>query len=808
MKRVLLALLLLPAFASAQFTDDFNRADELLDASSNWDRPTADGQNVNVVSNQLETGTQTGRRLYRSPDQSDADQYVQADVPTLTNHPANTVSQIVLRATDRINYIGIGVSASGNIDCGIREANVYTSFWNGTPAGTVQALKVEAEGNTIRCYYDVGAGFVLADTEINITTFNSITRAGITDASGTSGKPMFDNYENGALTTPTDFVDWVAEIETHFDTDHTLGTTYYFNSDATGNDSGTSNANAFTTCGQVDAKNFTAGDNLLFMEDQATTCDQKIKNDTMVGDNAGNHFHMGAYHMSGGVETPGKSGGPYSNTPDGRPCLDGGDFADYDYFGGMTNAQVQALIPPVTGNPMVVGVLEGVLNWYQASNYDLDLHIDGLCVRASGGRHIRFTQTGSAVANYLLLEDSYFQGAMTQSVHLSGVRFAVVKNNWLTQSDAERTYGTTPGNTQACMAFKGTTGDPDTSVYVAFKNNVIWDSLCSEGVQSNSGGRSVLIENNVIIDAGHVAGIYLDRTNDMTVRRNFIVHTARTAFEIPGTLDWGGIVVQNEQSCGSFDWCSAYSDPADFAAYATQNAVISDNLVVGWRYGMTFQSQASGTDPNTHLGEAHGACVYYYNNMVLDPDDRFFSINNAAPTSNYVLRTDCPPRVWGNAFMNFGEVGNNVLVERNDTQFATVFDYNYMTSDITVASSYDQNITTTGITMPLADYSDLSSYMTLDADNWMSYTNVRAFLSAMGINPDNLADKDMELFRPTASVASGLALSVFTFPTNNITGEPDDTDIEGNTYTSTPYFGPFATVGASSSGLLLKRRRH
>ena len=795
MKRLALLLALVPALSFADLSDNFDRTNEALDADAAWTKlGGTGGTELSIVSNQLENSNAAGaRRAYESTDQSSADMTVSSDfVGAVADMLGKTTNQVVGRLVDVDNYIGIGVGPIGQVNCGSRVAGTWTEFETTTQA-SVQAIKLELEGTNVRCYYDIGAGWVLFHTELSVTDHSTETSAGYVANQNNPGVAVWDNYSNTTIA-GSGFTDQVQAVRDHFNTDHTLGTTYYFNNTATGTDNGTSDANAFTTCAQVDAKSFTAGDNLLFHEDQATTCTVKIKNDTMVGNGTTNHFHIGAYHMDGGVETPGLSGGPYSNTPGGRYCLDGGDWADYDYFGGMTNTQVQALEPPVTGNPMTVGVLEGLLNWYQSSDYDLDLHIEDMCVRSTGGRGIRFTQTGSAQADYLHVDNIYIQGTMTQALHLSGVNNFIVENSYFTQSDAEHRYGTSAGNTQACVAFKGTNNDPDTRVYGAFIANTIWDSYCSEGVQSNSGGKSILIDDNIIIDAGHVAGIYYDRTYDMTSRNNIVIHTGRTAFEMPsGALDWGAFVVQNEESCGSFDWCSTYNTPADFALYAVQRVVIENNICVGWRYCYTYQSQASGSSGNTHTGEAHGAGVYFYNNLSLDPDDRHFSINNAAPTSNYALRTDVPPRVWGNIFVNLGEIGN-VLVERNDTQFATVFDYNYISNDLSVGSAYDQNITRTGIQFPLSDYTDLSSYMTTDADDWMDYDNVRAFVTTLGVNPDDLTSKDLVLFKPTVNVESGLALSAFTYPSGNLTGEPNGKDAEHNDRSSTPYFGPFATL--------------
>lgn len=780
------------------FTDDFNRADEILDASDDWDRPTAGGQNINIVGNSLETGSGAGRRLFRSPDQGSANQYVQVTVPALLDHPSSGQTQVALRTLDRLNYIGCGVNATNNFDCGKRVANVYTSFVNTTPGTDIIAIRIEAEDSEIRSYYDIGAGWVLADTETGVGDLSGVTRAGLVDASGTVGRPLWDNYENGTIAGGA-FDDWVADIETHFNVDFfASGTTYYFNSTATGTDTGLSDANAFNTCGQVDAKSFTEGDQMLFMEDQETTCDQKIKNDTMIGDGAGNPFYIGVYHIDGS-ETPGFSGGPYTVTPGGRACLDGMDYGDFDYFGAMSQGDLQAMIPPVNGNPMTSGTLEGVFNWYQGADYDLDLYIEDICVRASGGRAFRFTQTGGTQAEWLYIKNIYIEGTMTQGLHMAGVYNWIMEDSFITMTDAEQEYQLSDTNTQACIGFKGTPGDPDRPVGGVFRTNAIWDSYCSDGIITNSGSRKILIEDNFLVEAGHVAAIYVDRTHDSTVRRNIVLHTARTAFEMPtGALDFAGILTENEESCGSFDWCNTYDQPEDFAEYATQQTVIEYNIVAGHRYNYGIKSQASGKGGNVHTGEAHSAGVYFYNNLSLDAQDRHFTINNPAPQSNYLLRTDVPLRVEGNAFVNIGTF-TNVAVERNDSQFETVFDRTYWSSDLSPQSAYDQNMVDTGMEFPLADYSDLSGYMTTDGDDHMDYDNFRLFLAEMGLDPDDLSSKTLTKFQPTANVLSGLTRSALTYPPSNFSGEQQNLDIEGSAVPASPLFGPFADVAGGGA---------
>ncbi len=77
----------------------------------------------------------------------------------------------------------------------------------------------------------------------------------------------------------------------------------------------------------------------------------------------------------------------------------------------------------------------------------------------------------------------------------------------------------------------------------------------------------------------------------------------------------------------------------------------------------------------------------------------------------------------------------------------------------------------------------------------MDYTNFRSFLTTMGLDPDNLENKTLSKFKPTANVVSGLTLSNLTLPPDNESGTKQDLDIEGSAVPSSPYFGPFAGVG-------------
>ncbi len=84
------------------FSDNFNRANELLDASANWTKVGA-ANCATIVSNIL-TFTAAGESLYTCPDQADVNMFVQATrVETL----ARAYFDIVLRSTDSSNFIGV-----------------------------------------------------------------------------------------------------------------------------------------------------------------------------------------------------------------------------------------------------------------------------------------------------------------------------------------------------------------------------------------------------------------------------------------------------------------------------------------------------------------------------------------------------------------------------------------------------------------------------------------------------------------------------------------------------------------------------
>lgn len=796
--------------------DSFTRPDELLDADAAWTKlGGAGGSELGIVSNQLQLTAASGaRRAYHVADQGDPDMVVQAAVPNLLLRSNTTANQIVLRMLDAGNYIGLGVSESNSCAVGIRVGTLWSEFASTTvlPSDVI-ALKLEAEGTDVRAYYDIGAGWVQFHTENGVTDLQTETLAGFVANTNAPGTVVWDDFETGALAdyVAADPVGYqVVEEIFHYDEldtyPFTYGTTYYFNPNSTGGTgTGLSDANAFYTAQQINAKNFTPGDKLLFRAGTDYVTDRIITNNTMQGDGVDEFFYLGAYHMVGATETPGLGG-------EARPIIRGIEAAALNYPGPMTQADFAGMIPlpAISGGIMQDGSQSGVFNMHGYS--PLHLRFGDIAIIGSGGRGIRWSNGAGLQTGGLLVQNIYIEGTMKQNLHCGGVRDVIIEDSWFTKADMEQLYGAAPGNNQAHIGTKAredTTPTPggvntyDDPTNFTMRRNVLWDSVSSDGIITNSGEREIYILDNVLIDTGHVFSIYVDRTYNCTVTGNIVIRTAREVWH-----DWDGtpidnrggvgIGIQNEKSPGSFPWDELNTEQ-DFLNYASQRVVIAFNIVAGYQdnYGLISQASTAADAQPAHLGAPHGAGCYFYNNMSLDPTGVHFDNPSAAPVENYVLRDDIPQRMWANLFWNGSEKsGENDLADRNDSQFDLVWTNNYKSSDIPTMSNFDRNQVTTGVEMPLASYFDMSPLMTVDADDWMNYTNVRAFLTTIGVNPDNLSDRDLAIFRPTANVLSGITADSLTLPPGNT--YPDQfRDIEGIGLPTSLYFGPFQTVGAS-----------
>jgi hypothetical protein len=164
------------------FSDDFNRANEALSASSDWYQLTGGGD---VVSNKAQGEAGAGSYLRWAFEIAGADGYAEIDVEDLgvglilRSDPGRTVWYEAYWATDGNVYLSrLGATVIGGPVAG---------------GSTGQTLRLEAEGTTIR-------------VKQNGSTIISATDATYDGSSGNfpgiylhSGNPDADNFEAGEL---------------------------------------------------------------------------------------------------------------------------------------------------------------------------------------------------------------------------------------------------------------------------------------------------------------------------------------------------------------------------------------------------------------------------------------------------------------------------------------------------------------------------------------------------------------------------------------------------------------------------------
>lgn len=172
--------------ASAMFSDDFNRADENVEASEDWTRTGGSAGAASILSNQVRfntTDSLVGAVAFLSPDLGSADHWAQVELLAENNGAA------IIRATDAANHIGARrTSTSWQVYKSV--AGVFTSL--GTTASPAlvagDILRAEAIGDQISAY--LNGGLILGPfTE---TDHQAVTRTGF-NARGVVS-PAIDNF--------------------------------------------------------------------------------------------------------------------------------------------------------------------------------------------------------------------------------------------------------------------------------------------------------------------------------------------------------------------------------------------------------------------------------------------------------------------------------------------------------------------------------------------------------------------------------------------------------------------------------------
>lgn len=183
---------------STVFSDDFNRADENLEASADWDRLDGAAGAMGVRSNQLATLSTTDT-AYACPDVGDADQYAEA---TWERNDAAAYF-LAVRVQDSDNFIGFRRHSDDDIEIYVRESGSFTLVDrledigdHYTSLGAVgSTYRLEVVGTTARALIN---GHIVAEGSIGSYS-PSANRTGFI-ARTSLADPAFDNFEAGPLT--------------------------------------------------------------------------------------------------------------------------------------------------------------------------------------------------------------------------------------------------------------------------------------------------------------------------------------------------------------------------------------------------------------------------------------------------------------------------------------------------------------------------------------------------------------------------------------------------------------------------------
>lgn len=180
-------------FATGPFADNFNRANENLEASANWLWDGRETGAVQVSANRLlTTSTTTVGTTYRSPNLGSADHYVQYEVANTTDVNA---SYVCCRLGDTSNFVGIR-NTQGTVVVA-RESDALGSvvLYSGTPGISVgSVLRLECIGTNWEAFLN---GVSFASGAIGDDSLGS-PRQGLY-AQTNAINPWIDNYEAGVI---------------------------------------------------------------------------------------------------------------------------------------------------------------------------------------------------------------------------------------------------------------------------------------------------------------------------------------------------------------------------------------------------------------------------------------------------------------------------------------------------------------------------------------------------------------------------------------------------------------------------------
>ncbi len=185
--RIVLGELVYDAPQILNVTDDFNRANEELEVSGNWD--VSDTTDFTVVSNQLDVSPGgTSRTAHWSADTFGPNMFVQADYVT-----AGAQDVGVILRFDGTNHDNLYMARDNgaNYDIAKYVAAVFTRLGTGGD-GTTGLFRFEADGSTLTLHVDSVQEVQVTDTALTGAGF-----AGFIGDSGDGG--VWDDFKAGEL---------------------------------------------------------------------------------------------------------------------------------------------------------------------------------------------------------------------------------------------------------------------------------------------------------------------------------------------------------------------------------------------------------------------------------------------------------------------------------------------------------------------------------------------------------------------------------------------------------------------------------
>lgn len=174
-----------PLVASA-FYDDFNRADEDLEASPNWTRVGGSAGDIDITSNVAYCRRSGDGTAYQCPDFGVGDKYVQGVIQAASGQ----FFPLCLRLTDNANFIGVRYN-SGAYQLYSRTGSfVLLGSYSADP---LLLARLEMVGDDFEVFVD-GVSRITATYSGN----SAETRQGMV-ARNSINQPMLDDFEAGLL---------------------------------------------------------------------------------------------------------------------------------------------------------------------------------------------------------------------------------------------------------------------------------------------------------------------------------------------------------------------------------------------------------------------------------------------------------------------------------------------------------------------------------------------------------------------------------------------------------------------------------